>query len=492
MVTYNYQNGVRKYERMWGGEIMHIRNYINGKAVRGEGKNITVYNPANGTVIAEFPGVTADQAKEALEAASHAFKSWSVLPMQDRERYILRYADILESHREEIIQRLIEETGKTYTNAESDYQMLSDCLCYFIREMKSMQGQLLPDYEDKHISMIIRKPLGVVVGYLAWNFPLLNAGYKLGPALAAGCTLKPSSLTPLTTLYLGELSIEAGMPAGVINILAGDSQSVGKTLNESSIPQMITLIGSSETGKKVIRQSATSIKHYSLELGGNAPVIVMKDADVCDAARKVADGKISNGGQVCVAPNRIFVHKEIIRKFTDEIQGYLNAVKFGSGKENGNIIVPPLASQGAVENMEALVADAVGKGAEIKAGGKRKELPGYYFEPTLLTGVTSEMRVYKEEIFGPIIPIIEFTDEDNLQEMANDTEYGLAAYIYTNSLSDALNLSRKIDAGSVNVNEPCYQFNLPHGGCKQSGIGKDCSVFSLEEYFYIQRISIAL
>lgn len=471
-----------------------VKNYINGKQVIGEGKEFAVYNPATGEEITKFAGISEEQAEEVLKAAEEAFHIWSDMSVNEREKYILRFADVIESHKEKIIDMLVEETGKTYSNASEDYQMLPDCLRYFIGEVKSMKGEIIPDYDNKHLNMIIRKPLGVVVGYLAWNFPLLNVGYKVGPALASGCTciLKPSSQTPLTTLYLGELAIEAGLPAGVLNIIVGENQTVGKILNESKIPQMITLIGSSQTGKKVIQQSATSIKHYSLELGGNAPVIVMKDADVQDAAIKTAFGKINNGGQVCVAPNRIFVHRDIAEQFVRIVKEYFESFEFGSGKENGRNLLSPLSSMKAVEAMEALVQDAVEKGATIVAGGKRPEQPGYFFEPTVLIGVTKEMRVYKEEIFGPIMPVIEYTDDDDIKVLANDTEYGLAAYIYTNSLSDALEMAQKIDAGSVNVNEPCYQYNLPHGGCKQSGVGKDCSTFSLEEYFYVQRISIKL
>lgn len=471
-----------------------FKNYINGKNVLGEGKTISVYNPVNGEVITEFKGISPKQAEETLNAAEKAFEKWSALSMSEREKYILKYVEVIEKHREELIDMLIEETGKTYVNAESDYQMLPDCLRYFMNEVKTLNGEIIPDYKDEHINMIIRKPLGVVVGYLAWNFPLLNVGYKLGPVLASGCTciLKPSSQTPLTTLYLGELAIEAGFPEGVINIVTGDNNLVGKVFNESQIPQMITLIGSSQTGRRIIQESSTSIKHYSLELGGNAPVIVMKDADVLDAAKKVAEGKINNCGQVCVAPNRIFVHQEVKNKFIEEITKYFETVEYGSGKENGKVLVAPLSSMKAVEAMESLVEDAIRKGAKVIIGGKRVNRQGYFFEPTILTGITKEMRVYKEEIFGPILPIIEYTDSDDIETLANDTEYGLAAYIYTNNLSKALNLAKNIDAGSVNVNEPYYQYNLPHGGCKQSGIGKDCSKYSLEEYFYIQRISIKL
>ncbi|MRM88997.1 aldehyde dehydrogenase family protein [Faecalicatena contorta] len=472
-----------------------MKNYMNGKLVDGKGKKFTVYNPENGEAITDITGIDKKQTEEVLAAAQAAFITWSALSLNKREKYILKFVNVIEAHKDKIVEMLIEETGKTYGNAIEDYQMLPDCLRYFISEAKAQKDEMIPDYDNKHINMIIKKPRGVIVGYLAWNFPLLNVGYKLGPVLASGCTciLKPSSQTPITTLYIGELAIEAGIPAGVVNIITGDNSVVGTVLNESTIPQMITLIGSSFTGKKIMQQAATSIKYYSLELGGNAPVIVAADADVEKAATCVVNGKTGNAGQVCVAPNRVFVHKHIKEKFIKKAVEMLSNITYGSGKPQGEgLYMQPMSSMKAVENMEELVKDAVEKGATVLSGGKKADRAGYFFEPTLLTGVTKEMRVYKEEIFGPIIPVIEMDDTDDLKALANDTEYGLAAYLYTTSLNMGLSLSREIDAGTVCVNEPFFCYNLPHGGCKQSGIGKDCSTFSLEEYYFVQRISIVI
>lgn len=469
-------------------------NIINGKEVLGEGVSIMVYNPATGEEIQPVMAASPAQAQVALDAADAAFKTWSKLSLAQREAHILAFADTLVAHREEIIAMLIEETGKSYGTAAYDFDMIPNCLRYFIEEAKSMNGAIIPDYEGNHLSMVIRKPLGVVAGYLAWNFPLLNLGYKLGPALAAGCTcvLKPSTQTPIASLYVGKLAIESGMPAGVINIIAGTGDDISAVLNTSPITQMITLIGSSATGAKIIRESSNTIKHYSLELGGNAPVMVMKDADYAFAAACVVGAKTENGGQICVAPNRVFVHADIAEPFIAELKKQVARVSFGSGTDAADILMAPMVSKRAQGAMQALVDDAVAKGATIEAGGTTPDCAGYFYDSTILTGVTKEMRVYQEEIFGPIIPVIVFDDNDDAVALANDTEYGLAAYVYTKDLDTAMKLSREIDSGSVCVNEPFYNFNLPHGGCKQSGVGKDCSTYSLEEYTYLQRIAIKL
>lgn len=471
-----------------------IQNIIAGQEVLGEGTPIMVYNPATGEEIQSVLAASPAQAQQALDAADAAFKTWSKLSLAEREKHILAFSDTLVSHRNEIIDLLIEETGKSYATAAYDFDMIPDCLHYFIEEAKSMNGEVIPDYEGKHLSMVMRKPLGVVVGYLAWNFPLLNLGYKLGPALASGCTciLKPSTQTPLASLYVGKLAIESGMPAGVINILAGTGDDISGVLNTSAITQLITLIGSSATGAKIIKESANTIKHYSLELGGNAPVMVMKDADYAQAAAYIVDGKTNNAGQICVAPNRVFVHEDIADDFISELKKQVERVSFGSGKDSADILLAPMVSKKAQGWMKVLVDDAVAKGAQVVIGGNIGEGPGYFFDSTVLTGVTPEMKVYKEEIFGPIIPVLTFNDQDDVVALANDTEYGLAAYVYTNDLNTAMHLATQIDSGSVCINEPFYNYNLPHGGCKQSGIGKDCSRYSLEEYTYVQRIAIKL
>ena len=388
-----------------------MKHLIDGQLVKGRGELFTVFNPATEEVIAQFSGIDGQQAEQALQAAASAFQVWSHLSLKEREGYILKFAGLIEANRDKIIDIIIAETGKSYEGAEEDFQMLPDCLRYYNEEVKTMPGTMLPDLHNQHVNMIIRKPLGVVVGYLAWNFPLLNLGYKLGPILASGCTciLKPSSQTPIATMYVGQLAVEAGIPAGVINIVVGDNDIVGTIFNESSIPQMITLIGSSKTGAKVMQQGAASIKRYSLELGGNAPAIVMKDADIENAATKITSLKVGNGGQICVAPNRIFVHEAVMDQFLSHVMKILADVEYCSGKyTGGKTQMIPLSSKKAVDAMSALVADAVKKGAMVLCGGNRHEGKGYFFEPTVLTGVTKEMRVYQEEIFGPILPVFSF------------------------------------------------------------------------------------
>lgn len=472
--------------------MKQYQQFIGGALVDGEGPILNVVNPATGTVLAEVKTATVEQTNAALESANEAFKTWSKTSIAEREGYIRKMIAALKENKEAIKECLILETGKAEGIADYDFEMLPNCLDYFIEEAKRLHGEMIADYEDNHVNLIFRKPLGVIACHLAWNFPLLNVGYKLGPILASGCTcvIKPSSDTPLATMMIAEVIANCGLPKGVVNVIAGSGAIVSTTMNESTIPSMITLIGSTETGKKIIKQSATSIKQYSLELGGSAPVVVMKDADVYNAGQCTADGKFGNTGQVCVAPNRIFVHEDVMDEFLASVKEFAAKVVLGTGSDAGDFIMGPMVNEKALANMASLVEDAVAKGAKVLVGGKVADKEGFFFEPTVLTGVTKEMRVYKEEIFGPIMPVLSFTDADDVVALANDTEFGLAAYAYTSSLESAMKLSKEIDAGSVCINEPFYAFQLPHGGCKQSGIGKDCSRLSLEEYSTVQRVSI--
>ena len=438
-----------------------FKQLIAGELVEGDGKPLEVINPTTGKVLEVIPTATEEQTQKALESAQKAFESWSKKSIAEREVYIQKLVNVLDEEKEKIVSCLISETGKAADVASYDFDMLPDCLKYYNEEVKRLNGEIVPDYDNQHINMLIRKPLGVVVCHLAWNFPLLNVGYKLGPILASGCTcvIKPSSDTPLATMLVGEAVKKAGIPDGVVNIVVGSGAVVSKVMNESTIPSMVTMIGSTGTGKKLVEQSSTSIK---------------------------------NTGQVCVAPNRIFVHESVLDEFMAGVNSFMDEIKLGSGNDEGKHLVGPLVNEKALHNMESLVEDAVSKGAKIYRGGKRAEREGFFYEPTVLVNVDKTMRVYQEEIFGPIMPIYSFNDEADIVAMANDTEYGLAAYVYTKDLSMAMKLSQEIDAGSVCVNEPFYAYQLPHGGCKQSGIGKDCSRIGLEEYYTVQRISIKL
>jgi len=415
--------------------MRNFKHYINGQLIKGEGRKTVITRPADGTGCGEFNAVNTSQAGDALVAADNAFKTWSRLTIKERSTWMAKLSDAIKVKREEIIGVLCDETGKIYDGAEYDVDMLFHCLSFFPQAAALMHGEIIEDGDDEMLNMIIRKPLGVIVGYLAWNFPLLNVAYKIGPALAAGCTviLKPSTSTPLATMLLGEIMNDIDFPAGVINILSGPASKIGPVLSGSKIPALITMIGSTEGGLSVIKESATSIKHFSLELGGNAPVLILKDADIELAASETVGLKFGNTGQICVAPNRVFIHESKKDEFIKLAREKTLALNLGWGSEE-NVQMGPMINKGDRDNMLVLIEDAVSKGAKVICGGKipqDKPLDGNWITPCVLSEVTSDMRVYKEEIFGPIMPIISFSDADDIVKMGNDTEYGLAGYVFT-------------------------------------------------------------
>ncbi len=470
----------------------HFSMTVNGKAVDSD-KTFSVVNPATEEVIAEVAEVDSNSVELALTSARDAFTTWSRIPLAKRQAMILRYADLLEQHRDEIIDLLIAETGKPIDNAEYDFGMLTTCLRFFCEEASRIDQQVIPDPDGRFLNYTLRQPLGVVVGYLAWNFPLLNLGYKLGPVLASGCTaiIKPSQLTPLATLRCAELLSEAGIPDGVVNVFSGTDYDVTGPLLESDIPALFTMIGSTNAGVGAMKTACTNVKHFSVELGGNAPVLVYDDADVQAAAESVVNLKFANSGQVCVSPNRCFVHESVYEAFIEAAQKHAAGIKLGAGREEGRLM-GPLLTQKSRDRILQLVESAKSRGAKVVCGGKIPESPakGYYLEPTILRDVDRSMELSCDEIFGPVLPVIRFSDSDDEIALANDTEYGLAAYVYTTNIKRGLRAAAEIDAGSVCVNEVHYGVQLPHGGLKQSGAGKDCSRYSLQEYLTLKRVSV--
>lgn len=465
---------------------------INGELV-GASETLSVSNPATGKVIAEVPQITPEQVELALTSAEQGFKVWSKTPLAERSKIIFAYADLLEANKDDIINILISETGKPYDNAEYDFGMLVTCLRYFVEEAKRTDQPTITDPSGRFLHYISRQPLGVVVGYLAWNFPLLNVGYKLGPSLASGCSaiIKPSQATPLASLRVAELAIEAGIPAGVINVITGDRYDVTNPLLTSPITSMFTMIGSTRAGVGAMRTACTSVKHFSVELGGNAPVLVYADADLDKAVNDIVDLKFSNSGQVCVSPNRCFVHESIYDEFVQRAKERAQGIVLTSGRGEGRLM-GPIISATARDNILTNVKASVSAGAKLITGGDipadKKE--GFFMEPTILADVTVDMPIACDEIFGPVLPIIKYTDSDDIIALANDNIYGLAAYVYTTNLKNAMQAAEQIQAGSVCVNEVHYDIHLPHGGLKQSGVGKDCSHYSLEEYLTLKRVSI--
>ncbi len=453
---------------------------INGEQ-RITKKSFNVINPSTGAVLGLAPELDVENIQLTLKSARQGFEAWSAKTPAERKAIILRYAELLDENSGRIIELLRAETGKPQDNAEYDFGMLAICLRFFVEEVERLDQPVLHDPDGRFLHYMLRQPLGVCVGMLAWNFPLLNVGYKIGPALAAGCSviLKPSSETPLASLEIAYLAKEAGLPDGVINMVTGTDHDMMKNMLQSDIPSMVTMIGSTRGGLEVMNSSCSSVKHFSVELGGNAPVVVYPDADVVDAANKVVDLKFANCGQICVSPNRCFVHASVYDQFVEAAKA--RAVKIGMG---------PLVSDKARQYVLGLVESAVADGAEVVCGGKAVDGDGFFMEPTILKNVVTQMKVAYEEIFGPVLPIIKYTDSDDEIALANDTQYGLAAYVFTTNLQNGLRAARDIQAGSVCVNEVHYSVQLPHGGLKQSGVGKDCSRYSLEEYLTLKRVSV--
>lgn len=474
-------------------QVRTFHNYVDGEIVPG-GDLLTVTNPAKEEACGRISAYTPEIIDRALEAASGAFKTWSRTPLEERVRWMRKLSDALEACRDEIIDLLVAETGKPQDNAEYDYGMLPDCLRFFSEEVQRLHGEVIPDRTGQYAHQLIRQPMGVVVGFLAWNFPLLNLGYKLGPILASGCTcvIKPSSTTPLATALVGEIMHEIDFPKGVVNIVVGQDRQVAERLLTSSVPAMITMIGSTAAGRRLIEKSATSIKRFSLELGGNAPVIVYPDFDPVLAAERIVGLKLANTGQVCVSPNRCFVHRDVLDVFLAEAKAIMSGVHFGSGS-GPEPRMGPVMTEEHLGELLAKVENAKAQGAAIVTGGGRvpKNIcpKGFYMQPTLLR-CDRDLEICRDEIFGPVLPVIPFDDGDDIIEWANDTMYGLASYVFTNDLERANACAERLDYGSICINEPYYSVELPHGGLKQSGIGKDCSHLSLEEYFDVKRVTI--
>lgn len=463
---------------------------IGGRCVE-TGQTLEVVNPATGGVFAGVADADDAAIKAVLDAASEGFAVWSRFTPAERRVRILRYADLLEAHRDRLVELLIDETGKTQEIAEYDFGMLPTCLRFFVEEAERLDQPVLHDGDGRFLHYLLRQPLGVVVGMLAWNFPLLNLGYKLGPALAAGCSaiIKPATLTPLATLEAAHLATDAGIPDGVVNAIACTDHQRFATLLESERTALVTMIGSTRVGVQVMKTACTSVKHFSVELGGNAPVLVYPDADVAMAAEKIVGLKYANTGQVCVSPNRCFVHESVTEAFTRAAAAQIDRIVLGAGDGSGPRMGPMISNQ-ARDEVLALVRSAVDEGAELVRGGHAVDGPGFFMQPTLLRGVKAGMEVAKHEVFGPVLSVISFGDEDDPIALANDSAYGLASYVFTRDLATGLRAAKEIQSGSVCVNEPHYSVQLPHGGMKQSGVGRDCSRYSIEEYLTLKRVSV--
>lgn len=472
------------------------KQYINGKLMDGLGKKLDVYNPATDEIVGTVGCATAEQTKQALEAADEAFKTWSKTTVNERADWLYKFKEACTAERDTLIDLVSAESGRPYAAACGDVDWLLTSLSYYAEEAKRIDGEIMPALNvngQTNYQIITKQPVGVTVGHLAWNYPLGNASIKLAPSIASGCTciIKPSSETPLATLYLGVIAERIGFPAGVLNIVAGPSGEVAKTLNESEIPQLISLIGSYETGLKIMEQSAASLKRYSLELGGNAPVVVMPDADLGATAANIVAKKVGFAGQTCVNYNRIYIHESIYDVMCDKIAAELSKVVLGKYKDEG-YVMGPLINKEARDRMTELIDDAVNGGATLVMGGTVPEdfKVGCYITPALLKDVNDSMRVSNEEIFGPIIPIQPFSTLEEAIEKSNNTIFGLSAYFFGHNSKEMSRYFEGVTAGEIFVNGGIGSEFSPHAGAKQSGIGCDKSKYSLEEYYRIKFLSM--
>lgn len=469
--------------------MFHAKNLINGALIAGDPAE--VLNPAAETACGIQEKASPVMAEEALIAAKNAFPVYSRMSINERSSLIMSLREKIISRKKEIIDILVAETGKTDENAGYDFTMLVDCLAFFIEEVKRHYAKSIPDYDNKFFNHLVYEPTGVVAAFLAWNFPLLNLGYKLGPILASGCTcvIKPSVETPLATAYIGELIAGTAFPAGSVNIVLGESSEIGYTLAHSTIPRLLTMIGSTYGGMKLIENSTSSVKRFSLELGGNAPVIIFDDADVKKAAEAIVGLKFSNAGQICVAPNRVFVHDKVYALFLSEAKRLVEAYTPGSGAYRSPAI-QPVISKRSFDRILASIDASVKSGAKLICGGKRIKSPGYFIAPTILETPNASMDICVNEIFGPVMPVVRFTDADDIFAIANESDAGLASYVFTDSNARIMEATERLQYGNICVNGGHYSIQLPHGGLKQSGFGKDISHLCLDDYFDIKRVSV--
>lgn len=469
--------------------------YIAGELAGGQGR-IDVINPANGDLVARVPAAGMAEAEQALDAAKRALPTWSRTSIAERQGWMRKLRDAVVANEEFLRDCIHHEMGKPWASTQEDVDSLKNALAFYAEEIARVQDIGLPDRAGTHSHRLVHEPAGVALAFIAWNFPLLNLAFKIGPAMAAGCPIiiRPSEQTPISAYAVGELCHQIGLPAGVVQILCTDGYDVADHLSASPVPALITLIGSTRTGRHIMRTGASTIKRYSMELGGNAPVLVFPDADVDLAADIVCGVKFSNAGQICVSPNRVFVHRKVLDAFTERAVARARAARVGWDKA-ADIQTGPVIDGRAWTRLKCLIDEAELNGARILAGGSRPEglEKGHFLAPTVLADVTESMEVYRQETFGPIVSIVPFDDNTDLERMANDCdEGGLTAFVFTRDLALAERWAATLRYGEIQINGVKYDIDLPHGGIGQSGIGHDCSALALNDYLIVKRVTRAL
>ena len=466
-----------------GERLLRSRAYIDGDWV---GDPVTpVVDKATGETIARVPDMGAEHARIAVAAAHRAFPAWSKRFARDRAAILRRWYDLIVANADELALILTREQGKPLAEAKGEIIYGAGFVEFFAEQAKRVHGETIPSPKPDARIVVIKQPIGVVAAITPWNFPNAMITRKVTPALAAGCTVvvKPAEDTPLSALALAALAEEAGIPKGVFNVVTtSDPAPVGEELTTSPLVRMVTFTGSTEVGKLLMRQAASTVKRVGLELGGNAPFIVFDDADLDKAVAGAIASKYRNAGQTCVCANRILVQKGVYDEFAARLAAEVAKLKVGHGTEAG-VTQGPLINADAIEKVEAHVADALAKGARAILGGKRHALGGNFFEPTILTHVSPDMRVAREETFGPVAPLFMFETEADVIRLANATQFGLAAYFFARDIGRVWRVAEALEFGMVGINEGVISSELaPFGGVKESGLGREGSHHGIEEF----------
>jgi len=470
-------------------KLLRTGAYINGQWIAADrAETLDVTNPATGKVIASVASCGTAETRRAIEAAQAAQVEWRALSIKARSAILRRWFELMMDAQEDLAQILTAEQGKPLAEARGEIAYGASYIEWFAEEGKRIYGDVIPhSTEDKRL-VCIKQPIGVVACITPWNFPNAMLTRKIAPALAAGCTVvcKPANATPLSAYAFAELAGRAGIPAGVINLVTGRTVEIGRELTSNPIVRKLTFTGSTPVGKQLMAECAATVKRTSMELGGNAPFIVFDDADLEAAVHGVMLSKYRNSGQTCVCANRILVQEGIYDIFVARLAEAVKDLKMGDGTQEG-VSIGPLINADAADDVRGFVDDAVSKGAEVVAGGRRSEMGSCFVEPTILTRVNKNMRVFSEEIFGPIAPLFKFSTEQEAIEMANDTEFGLACYFYSTDIGRIWRVAEGLEYGIVGINEGVISNEMaPFGGVKESGQGREGSKYGLDDYLEIK------
>jgi succinate-semialdehyde dehydrogenase/glutarate-semialdehyde dehydrogenase len=469
--------------------------YVDGQWTSAtRGRTLAVNNPATGAVLGHVPSMDAADVERAVAAADAALPAWRNETARTRATLLRKWFDLCLAHQEDLATILTSEQGKPLVEARGEIAYGSAFIEWFAEEARRVYGDIIPANTPGRRLQVIKQPVGVVATITPWNFPNAMITRKVGAALAAGCTVvaKPASSTPYSALALAVLAERAGIPRGVFNVVTGSASVVGGALTSSPIVRKLSFTGSTEVGRTLLAQCAPSIKKVSMELGGNAPFIVFADADLDRAVAGVMASKFRNAGQTCVCANRIFVQEEIYDHFSKLLAEAVNRLKIGNGLDTG-ITIGPLIDEAAVQKVEEHVADALDHGASVLVGGKRHELGGTFFQPTILTNVPGGTKLMSEETFGPVAPLTRFSTEEEVIRLANDTEFGLASYFYTRDLSRSWRVAEALEYGIVGINEGLISTEVaPFGGVKQSGLGREGSKYGIEDYLEVKYMHIGI